>query len=439
MFLNKKQMEHSYQAPKNEVFNMNNDKLNTIIMSDATISDLQQQVYDGKLRTEDFTRLVEENMNNKLILKNFQIKQAPDGRYWVRVPWKKGAIRKTTLKAVEQEILKHFKEGIPTLNSIYVEYKQFRLLQIKPATFRKDVKNFENYIQHSPIGNKPISELTIKDGYQWYLYCKKEKPDMKEKYFNNVKGTLNSLMNYAIDNQIIKSNPFEKLKIDPDQFVPPTQRRDCDKVFSEQEQKKIIDKCFAERSDCAIPLGLVLLFYTGMRSGELCALKWCDVIDDKKLHVQRQVVENDDQDGNFNGYKVVNHTKSKSGDRILVLNTNAQNLLKTIKRINFKNGIGISQDDFIFQRKVNDEYVMCNTRSFEPRLKRFCREVGMGELKSQHDIRRTVITNLYYKGVPLKEIQRIAGHGSLNQTIDYIKFKESNKDEEYMELLCSNL
>ena len=176
-----------------------------------------------------------------------------------------------------------------------------------------------------------------------------------------------------------------------------------------------------------------------MRSGELCALKWCDVIDDKKLHVQRQVVENDDQDGNFNGYKVVNHTKSKSGDRILVLNTNAQNLLKTIKRINFKNGIGISQDDYIFQRKVNDEYVMCNTRSFEPRLKRFCREVGMGELKSQHDIRRTVITNLYYKGVPLKEIQRIAGHGSLNQTIDYIKFKESNKDEEYMELLCSNL
>ena len=176
-----------------------------------------------------------------------------------------------------------------------------------------------------------------------------------------------------------------------------------------------------------------------MRSGELCALKWCDVMDDKKLHVQRQVVENDDQDGNFNGYKVVNHTKSKSGDRILVLNTNAQNLLKPIKRINFKNGIGISQDDFIFQRKVNDEYVMCNTRSFEPRLKRFCREVGMGELKSQHDIRRTVITNLYYKGVPLKEIQRIAGHGSLNQTIDYIKFKESNKDEEYMELLCSNL
>ena len=97
------------------------------------------------------------------------------------------------------------------------------------------------------------------------------------------------------------------------------------------------------------------------------------------------------------------------------------------------------QDDFIFQRVYKGTAQMCNTRSFEPRLKRYCREVGMSELKSQHDIRRTVITNLYYRGVPLKEIQRIAGHGSLNQTIDYIKFKENVNDVEYMELLCSNL
>ncbi|MCQ2771203.1 MAG: site-specific integrase, partial [Clostridia bacterium] len=355
---------------------MNQNKNSTVIKSDETISELQQQVCDGKLSPEDFTRLVEENMTNKLILKDYDIKQAPDGRYWVRVPWKKGAIRKTTFKAVEQEILKHFKENVPTLASIYPEYKGYRLLQIKPGTFRKDVKNFEKFIKDSPLANKPITQLTIKDGYQWFLYCKDVKPNIKEKYFNNVKSTLNSLMEYAIENQIITINPFERIKIDTDHFVPPTHRKDCDKVFSEEEQKAIIEKCYSESKDCAIPLGIVLLFHTGIRSGELCALKWCDVIDDKKIHIQRQVVENDDEDGNFNGYKVVNHTKSKSGDRILVLNTDAQNLLKKIKMINFKNGIGISQDDFIFQRKVKGEYVMCNTRSFEPRLKRYCREVG---------------------------------------------------------------
>ena len=62
----------------------------------------------------------------------------------------------------------------------------------------------------------------------------------------------------------------------------------------------------------------------------------------------------------------------------------------------------------------------------------------MPELKSQHDIRRTVITNLYYKGVPLKEIQRIAGHSSLNMNMSYIKFQDNDNDADYMERLCAN-
>lgn len=92
----------------------------------------------------------------------------------------------------------------------------------------------------------------------------------------------------------------------------------------------------------------------------------------------------------------------------------------------------------VFQRDYKGEYIPCNTRSFELRLKRYCRECNMPELKSQHDIRRTVITNLYYKGVPLKEIQRIAGHSSLNMTMSYIKFQDNDNDADYMERLCAN-
>ena len=62
----------------------------------------------------------------------------------------------------------------------------------------------------------------------------------------------------------------------------------------------------------------------------------------------------------------------------------------------------------------------------------------MPELKSQHDIRRTVITNLYCKGVPVKEIQRIARHSSLNMTMSYIKFQDNDNDADYMERLCAN-
>ena len=116
----------------------------------------------------------------------------------------------------------------------------------------------------------------------------------------------------------------------------------------------------------------------------------------------------------------------------------AQVLFRRIRVLNLDNGISITDEDLVFQRDYKGEYIPCNTRSFEPRLKRYCRECNMPELKSQHDIRRTVITNLYYKGVPLKEIQRIAGHSSLNMTMSYIKFQDNDNDADYMERLCAN-
>ena len=61
----------------------------------------------------------------------------------------------------------------------------------------------------------------------------------------------------------------------------------------------------------------------------------------------------------------------------------------------------------------------------------------MDVLKSQHDIRRTFCTNMYYSGVPLKNLQKLMGHSSLKQTMDYIKFKEDDKDEllEYLNMI----
>ncbi|MCR5604511.1 MAG: site-specific integrase [Lachnospiraceae bacterium] len=45
-----------------------------------------------------------------------------------------------------------------------------------------------------------------------------------------------------------------------------------------------------------------------------------------------------------------------------------------------------------------------------------------------HDIRRTVLTNLYMMGMPVKKIQVFAGHSSVQQTMDYIRISDDNDD-----------
>ncbi|MBR4759781.1 MAG: tyrosine-type recombinase/integrase, partial [Lachnospiraceae bacterium] len=81
-----------------------------------------------------------------------------------------------------------------------------------------------------------------------------------------------------------------------------------------------------------------------------------------------------------------------------------------------------------------------NSRSFDPRLRKYCRQSGMSVIKSPHDIRRTVLTNLYEAGMPLKKIQEYAGHSSLKQTMDYIRISDEDLDmSQYLSTLSAEM
>ena len=413
-----------------------------ISLDDASAYIQEHPEYDN-LPLDEVLKVMENDMTNKQILALYPISGPlpTSGRYWAKVNGKK--IFKTHKEDLEKAIIDFHKNGDsglqPTIQKIFSEWKVIRTKQSKPGTYRKDFKNFERFIKSSPISKLPLTEIRQKDGYAWVDHCLSVKPDMKEKYFKNLHGTINSILDYCVGNGYMTLNPLKSLVIDSDLFTPPTEKEDASLIFSDEEQKQIIQKCMEDSvaKHNAIPLGIVLLFHLGIRDGELCAIKWKD-IDGNRLHIRRQLVENSDSDGTWKGYKLVEHTKSKAGNRILTLNTQAQELFRRIRVLNLDNGISITDEDLVFQRDYKGEYIPCNTRSFEPRLKRYCRECNMPELKSQHDIRRTVITNLYYKGVPLKEIQRIAGHSSLNMTMSYIKFQDNDNDADYMERLCAN-
>lgn len=99
------------------------------------------------------------------------------------------------------------------------------------------------------------------------------------------------------------------------------------------------------------------------------------------------------------------------------------------------NGLPIGQDDFVFLRRYKGEICPCTTRCFESRLKKYCRKANMDVLKSQHDIRRTFATNLFYNGMPIKNISKIMGHETIEQTEQYIKCKTEVDEFEYMEKL----
>lgn len=123
------------------------------------------------------------------------------------------------------------------------------------------------------------------------------------------------------------------------------------------------------------------------------------------------------------------------GDRVLKLNSEVIKVLNTIKKYNLKNGYGIAEDDFIFMRKYRNEICPLTPRTIYTLIEKICRRVGMNEIKSAHDMRRTCFTNLFYAGMPIKDIQAFAGHEDVRMTEAYIKKKPSKDDNKYLEAI----
>ncbi len=122
------------------------------------------------------------------------------------------------------------------------------------------------------------------------------------------------------------------------------------------------------------------------------------------------------------------------------MNLKVRQTLSLIKEINKSNNLPTEDDDFIFLRRVINELKNGSPRSFDPRLRKYCKHAGMEVIKSPHDVCRTVLTNLYLAHMPLKKIQEFAGHNSLKQTMDYIRITDDELDmSQYLETLSEEV
>ena len=353
------------------------------------------------------------------------IKQLPNGHWYTRVKGRK--IEKKNKEDLIDVVINHYLGKIYSLQALWPEFLNQRKIEVSHNTWRKDIYLYKTYILTSSLSSMFVSDIKKKDGYLFVQHCLKLKPDMTRKYWMNVIGVMNKLLDYAVDVEAIEKNPFRTLSINNDMFAPPKKKKDEDLIFSKIEQEKVcntINNIFKDEKD-SILLSINLNFNLGLRVGEVCGLKWGDISykanGKKYIHIQRECISNTTMNGEMNGYMIVEHCKTPKGDRELLLNDKANDILNKIKLNNEKRGFPTGEDNYIFLRRYEDRITFCSNRSMDARLRRICKIAGMKTIKSFHDIRRTVLTNLIMAGMPLNQIQAYAGHSSMNQTMEYIK------------------
>lgn len=235
--------------------------------------------------------------------------------------------------------------------------------------------------------NKPVTSITKEMVEKRFCQIRDKgihggKPTYSQA--TKVMRVLSALMNYAMADEAIESNPVDVLK-----------RKRIDRSIRTREQYltsstvRALLEITAQDSH-PVTLAVHLMLYTGLRKNEALRLKWSDI----------EVVE---------GIQciIICDTKNHRPHYLPVTNQ--------IKEIIDK---AVNGSDYLFPSTQRENRYISDVR---PALKRLARLIGGEEFRC-HDLRRTFATRASELGVDYLMIKRLLNHKSNDITAKYIQF-----------------
>ena len=162
-------------------------------------------------------------------------------------------------------------------------------------------------------------------------------------------------------------------------------------------------------------LGILLVFQTGLRVGELSALKPSD-ISDNIIKVRRTEVKYRDENNKWI-VKVSDHTKTESGIRDLIVPSSALDTIKAILELN-------PEGEYLFERK--GKRIRGNT--FNKRVTKMCDKLNIPH-RTIHKVRKTYGTTLIDNNVSEAFIKEQMGHSDISTTKKLYYFSNKSQKE----------
>lgn len=264
------------------------------------------------------------------------------------------------------------------------------------------------------VGDMVLPQFTVDFLNQYVL--QKIKSGLSSKYVRDIMTILRAVLGFA--------GQFYGCFIPYRLSALPRLDNPDSKILCDPERRRLEDLTFLSAD--YRQQGIFLCLYTGLRIGELCALRWSDFSAAKDvLRIQRtlQRIPNLSEDG-ARTKVIVTEPKTSRSARDIPLPSFLSEHLRSIAR-------GLPPDAFFLTGR--SDHCM-EPRSYQDFFLRFLRRNNFEPINF-HALRHTFATRCINEGFDPKSLSEILGHASVEITLNRYVHTGLDTKRKYMELL----
>ena len=316
---------------------------------------------------------------------------------------------KTALSRLELEVMEN---GLPTSKRKIMTFEEVYKLWFEQH--KATVKESSAYIHNTIIKVQVLPYFgTLRVDKIDTVYCQKQVNRIFKtlKNYNSAINLIRRIFDYAKVMKQIKTNPMN------DVIIPKKRKTldDTDKPvnFYTKEQLRTFLEILKEHAPYQMYVAFRVMAFTGMRKGELAALKWSDVdFENGTISINKTVAFNNA--GKFH----IQTPKTRKSIRTISIDDTTLNALKTwkneLRKELFKQGQNIDKGDgFIFHTQKGNFII----KYIDKFLPSFLKKYNLPPIKP-HGFRHTHASLLFESGASIKEVQDRLGHENIKTTMD---------------------
>lgn len=330
----------------------------------------------------------------------------------------------------KQKLIKN-RQGVLLQEWMQEFLERFKKNELKITTYDSYMSIFRKHIKDTKLGKTRLEKVSTEILQRYYN--DKLKDGYNSKTVRSIETIINSALAMAMKLKMISENPNLYTSLPPKK-----------KYEAKTLQKEEIDVIISEAKEEELYPIVMTTIYTGMRKGEVMALKWENVdFQERKIYIKNSLCRIEEQQLDEKGRRCVKYEilepKTKKSIRMIPMLDEVYNALmmqKSRQNEDKKKYKGLYTEQGLVFASESGNYLP--QRPFMDKYHTFLKKYNITDIRF-HDLRHTFASMLIESDVSMKVVQELLGHSTITTSMDIYTHVSDKKKEQALESLqnCS--